>query len=101
MPFKQVEVPAAVIGKGENGIDSLDSPDSREDSPTHWAENGGPHSDDYGFQGASTLFQSTSFEGSGGSDSSQCSSQLGRLSPLNLEEELASFGLTYTYPSHS
>ena len=101
VPFNQVEVPAAVIGKGENGLDDVDGSDSREDNCTHWAENGGPHSDDYGFQEASSLTQSPSFEGSGGSDCSQSSTQLGRLSPLNLEEELASFGLTYTCPSHS
>ena len=115
VPFKEVGVPAAVIGKGENGLNSVDGPhssgdssrehhsgdSSRERNHTGWAENGDPRSEDYySEEASSSLVQSTSFDGSEGSDSSLCDDQLGRLSPLNLEEELASFGLTYTYPSH-
>lgn len=103
MPFNQVEVPAAIIDKHENGIDSPDGHDSRENDRTCLAANGGPRSlpdhmvDDYRFQGTPPLVYSTSYVGGGasGSDNSQSSSHLGRLSPLNLEDEItASFAIT-------
>ena len=90
IPFKEIEIPSMRIDRVQN------------ETPTNGIPNGAPStSEQYQFQTTPPLSHTTSFppEGgeSGGSGNSQASSHLGRLSPLNLEEEIIQ---SFAFTSH-